>query len=206
MRTLPGAIMSKASLRRLLSKLTALALSTSAVGPAAAEAVREAPGLDAPDPGDAPGPGDALDDADFDASVPIDREHLDVRDAAATLGRKLALAMGPAALTGARATGQAGPTTGLRPLCATHLAASWSLSSDPLRRLAIAHALEWAFPLVGDALVIEHLSYDPDPAIRAAAARAAWSRRHAGGDLGVLARLSRDPDPAVRAIAGSARV
>jgi hypothetical protein len=203
--TLSGANMSKASLRRLLSKLTALALSTSTVGPAAAEPARAAPGLDAPDSGDAGDPGgDEVDDADFDASVPIDRGHLDVHDAAAVLGRKLALAMGPAGLTGApRGTGRAPP--GLRPLSATHLAASWSLAADPLRRLAVAHALEWVFPLVGDALVIDHLSRDPDPAVRVAAARAAWARRHTGGDLGVLARLSHDPDPAVRAVAGSAR-
>jgi hypothetical protein len=93
----------------------------------------------------------------------------------------------------------------LRPLSATHLAATWSLSEDPLRRLAVGHALEWPFALVGDALVIDHLSRDEDPAIRAASARAAWSRRLTGGDAGVLERLSRDPDPEVRAIAASAR-
>src|SRR5262249_21512666 len=128
--------MSKVSLRRLLSKLTAIALSTSAVGPAGAEPVIDPPGLDA-------------DDVDFDASVQIDREHLDARDAASALGRTLALALAE-----------------VRPLSATYLAASWSLSGDPLRRLAVAHALEWTFPLVGDALVIDHLSHDSDPAIR----------------------------------------
>ena len=166
--------MSTVSLRRLLSKLTALALSTSSVGPAAADAMREAPTLDA-------------DDSDLDASLQIDREHLDARDAASALGRGLALALAE-----------------MRPLSATYLAASWSLSGDAVRRLAVAHALEWAFPLVGDALVIDHLSHDGDPAIRAAAARAAWARRQAGGDPGVLARLSQDPDPQVRSVAGSA--
>lgn len=157
--------MSQVSLRSLLSKLTALALSTSAVGPATGEPVVEPAGLDADD-----------------------REHLDAHDAASALGRGLALALAE-----------------VRPLSATYLAASWSLSVDPLRRLAIAHALEWAFPLVGDALVIDHLSRDGDPAIRAAVARAAWARRSTGGDLGVLARLSADPDPRVRAVATSAR-
>jgi hypothetical protein len=166
---------SHVSLRRLLSKLTAIALSTSAIGPADAEPVREPPRLDA-------------DDTDFDAGLTIDREHLDAHDAASALGRSLALALGE-----------------MRPLSATHLAATWTLSGDPLRRLAVAHALEWSFPLVGDALVIDHLSYDGDPAIRAAVARAAWARRHGGGDPGVLARLSDDPDPVVRAVASAAR-
>jgi hypothetical protein len=80
-------------------------------------------------------------------------EQLDGPAAAAALGRSLALAE-------------------VRPLSATYLAASWSLSVDPLRRQAIAHALEWAFPLVGDALVIDHLSHDADPAIRTVATSA----------------------------------
>jgi hypothetical protein len=185
MLTLPGGDMSKVSLRRLLSKLTALALSTSAVGPAVA-AERAIPEVDvtAREAGEAPD----LDDRDFDASLPIDREHLDARDAACMLGRGLALALGD-----------------MRPLSATHLVATWSLSGDALRRLAVAHALEWTFPLVGDAVAIDHLSRDDQPEIRAAAARAAWSRRGSGGDLGVLARLALDADPAVRAVADSAR-
>jgi hypothetical protein len=174
--------MSKVSLRRLLSRLAALALSTSSatsfIGPAAA-----AP----PEAGDAADIDVDEDDADLDASLPIDREQLEARDAAAALGRSLALALGE-----------------LRPLTATHLAATWSLSSDPLRRLAVAHALEWTFPLVGDALVIDHLSRDADPQVRAASARAAWARRP-GGDPGVLARLSLDPDPEVREVATSGR-
>src|SRR6188474_1988518 len=133
--------MSKVSLRRLLSKLTALALSTSAVGPAAADPVRAVP-VD-------------VEDSDLDAGLQIDREQLDADDAAAALGRSLALAL-----------------TELRPLSATQLVASWALSGDALRRLAVAHALEWTFPLVGDALVIDHLSRDGDPAVRAATARA----------------------------------
>jgi len=172
--------MSKVSLRRLLTKLTALALSTS-VAPAAADPARDVPGVDAPDAADP-------DDADLDASLTIDREHLDAHDAATTLGRTLALALGE-----------------LRPLTATHLAATWALSSDPLRKLAVAHALEWSFPLVGAALVVDHLSRDPAPEIRAAAGRAAWARRATGGDPGVLARLSHDPDPDVRAVASAAR-
>jgi hypothetical protein len=168
--------MSKVSVRRLLSKLTALALSTSAVGPAAADAVQDPRGLDVVD----------TEDVELDASLQIDREHLDAKDAASALGRSLALALG-----------------GMRPLSATHLAATWSLATDPVRRLAVAHALERTFLLVGDALVIDHLSHDLDPSIRVAAARAAWARRQTGGDPGVLARLSHDPDPQVRAVAAS---
>jgi hypothetical protein len=167
--------MSKVSLRRLLTRLTALALSTSAIGVAGAETPRSEPRLD-------------VDDSALDASVLIDPGALDARQAGAALGRKLAMALGQ-----------------LRPLSATHLATTWSLSEEPLRRLAVAHALEWPFALVGDALVIDHLSRDDDPVIRAASARAAWARRLSGGDPGVLARLSQDPDPEVRAVAASAR-
>ncbi len=158
------------SLRRLLSRLTALALSTSAVGPAVAK-----PRCDELA-------------AIVDDETEIDREQLDTAAAAAALGRGLALAMGE-----------------LRPIAATQLAATWSLSPDPLRRHALAVALEWPFPLVGDSLVIDHLARDPDPAIRMAAARAAWIRRPTGGDSGVLARLTDDPDPQVRSIAHAAR-
>lgn len=177
MSTLWKGDMSKVSLRRLLSKLTAIALTTSAVGPAAAAPNRE----------DAAFEDDDVDDAELRADLAIDRGQLDTRDAAAELGRSLALALGE-----------------LRPLSATHLVASWSLSTDPVRRLAVAHALAWSFPLVGAATAIDHLSRDDDPAIRAASARAAWARRTTGGDLGVLARLSHDPDPQVREIATSA--
>lgn len=163
--------MPKVPLRRLLSRLTAVALSASPM--AAAAAPRTA--LEPPD----------LEDCVVE-DLPIDREHLDPQDAADALGRGLALALGD-----------------LRPLTATHLATSWSLSEDPLRRLAVAYALEWRFPLVGDAVVIDHLSRDPMPQVRAAAARAAWIRRPQGGDQGVLDRLSDDPDPLVRAIATS---
>ena len=176
--------MSKVSLRRLLSKLTALALSTSAAGPATGEPVRELAGQGTE------GTVDTVDadDSDLDASLQIDREQFDAQDAASALGRSLALALG-----------------GMRPLSATYLAATWTLSSDPVRRLAVAHALEWTFPLVGDALVIDHLSRDPDPKIRMAAARAAWARRTALADATVLARLVDDSDPDVRAVAMSAR-
>lgn len=160
--------MSHLPLRRLLSKLTALALAATGVGPAAAATAAEA-------------------DV-FDADTPIDRGDVDARDAAHALGQSLAQAL-----------------TDLRPLQATQLVATWALSPDPLRRMAVAHALEWTFPLVGDALAIDHLSRDRDPAIRAAAARAAWVRRASGGDPGVLARLADDPEPSVRAIAAAAR-
>ena len=169
--------MSKVSLRRLLSKLTVLALSTGAAIPTAAAAVG------------APETRETTrevvdDDADLDATLPIDREHLDPDDAACALGRGLALAL-------AR----------MRPLSATHIAATWALSNDDVRRLALAHSLEWSFPLVGDGMVLDHLAGDREPAVRAAVARAAWVRRGSGGDLGVLDRLVGDPDPEVRAIA-----
>jgi len=92
----------------------------------------------------------------------------------------------------------------LPPLEATHTACVLALSTDRDRRLAIACALEWAFQLVGDDLVIDHLSADPDARIRRAAARAAWARRAIGGDPGVLARLAHDPDPRVREVAALA--
>jgi hypothetical protein len=175
--------MSKVTLRRLLSRLAAVALSTSATSASAAGAAAVEP----PAPTDRIGNDLEDTDGDLDASLPIDPGQLEARDAAAALGRSLALALGE-----------------LRPLTATHLAATWSLSEDPLRRLAVAHALEWTFPLVGDALVIDHLSRDADPQVRAASARAAWARRPAG-DPGVLARLSLDPDPEVREVATSGR-
>lgn len=156
------------SLRSLVSKVTALAISATAIGVANAE-----PRLD----------------AELTADAPIERDLVsDEREAAFVLSRGLAVAF-----------------TELRPLTATHLAASWALSEDPLRRRAVAHALEWMYPLVGDALVIDHLSRDDDPTIRAAAARAAWIRRSTGGDAGVLSRLAGDPDPDVRAVVAMAR-
>jgi hypothetical protein len=150
------------SLRRLLSKLTLLAVTTTAVTPAVA----------------------TPEDAELDASLALDAGSVDSHTAGTVLGRRLAHALAE-----------------MRPLDATHLAATWSLSSDPVRRLAVASALEWAFPLVGDALVIDHLSRDGDVAIRLASARAAWVRRASGGDLGVLRRLADDPDPEVAAVA-----
>jgi hypothetical protein len=176
--------MPRVSLRRLLSKLTVLALSTSAL--AVASPARSATKACIDEDLD-----DDLDqdlDHDLDDDAPIDREHVDSRDAAAMLGRSLANALSE-----------------VKPLSAIHLATTWALSGDPLRRAAVARSLEWTFPLLGAGAIIEHLSYDADPSIRAAAARAAWVRRTAGGDRGVLDRLALDPDADVRAIALSAR-
>src|SRR5262245_37855271 len=104
------------SLRRLLSKITVLALHGS---PAAAFAT--------------PSPISQADlDDDLEDDAPIDREHVDPDDAAYVLGRNLALAL---------------PT--MKPLVATHLVTTWALSRDPLRRAAIAKALEQPFPLLG---------------------------------------------------------
>jgi len=159
-------------LRRLLSKLTVLALTAA---PAISSAAR-APTVITDD------------DCVLDADLPIDREHLDLHDAAAMLGRSLAQAL-----------------TEVAPLHATQLATTWAVSDHPLRRAAVARALEWTFPLLGDSIIIDHLSRDPDPAIRAASAQAAWVRRGAGGDAGVLDRLATDEDPEVRSIALRAR-
>ena len=160
--------MSKVSLRRLL---TALTLTTTTVASAATPGVCDGPQCQ-----------------DLCGDQPIDTGSVDELDAAATLGRGLALALSE-----------------MRPLGATQLASSWALSEVPMRRLAVAHALEWTFKLVGDDLIIDHLSRDDDPQIRREAARAAWVRRAAGGDPGVLARLADDPDPAVRAVADRGR-
>ena len=89
-------------------------------------------------------------------------------------------------------------------LMATELAAGWAISSDVSCRLAIADALGWRFRLVGDDVVIDHLTRDPDPVIRRAAARAACARRETGGDDHVLERLVDDPDPEVRRLASLA--
>ncbi|MBA3541415.1 MAG: hypothetical protein H0T79_17515 [Deltaproteobacteria bacterium] len=185
--------MPKISLRRLLAKLTALALSTTTAGPALARVDR--PSATTPigqDPSRpvTPEPNELLieDDDELDPELTIDLAQIDPADAAVALGRGLALALDK-----------------MRPMGATYVASSWALSSDGVRRLAIAHALEWTFPLVGDGVVIEHLAQDADPAIRVAAARAAWARRATGGDPGVLERLTADPDPEVRILAISAR-
>jgi len=180
--------MSKISLRRLLSRLTAIALSTSVVAPATAE-----PGQDQEverDDDRCPNDDDAGRDLALElaADLPVDREHVAPPEAALALGRSLALAIDH-----------------MRPLDATHVVATWALATDPVRRLAVAHALAWPFPLVGDDVAIDHLSRDPDPSIRTAAARAAWMRRSRGADEGVIDRLTVDPDPGVRAGATSAR-
>lgn len=174
MRTLPPtAPMPKISLRRLLSRLAAIALSTTAIGAASADATPV--GADQ---------ADADADVLLTADVPIDPDYIDPPDAAAALGRSLALAVGR-----------------MRPIEATQLVASWAMSSDPVRRLAVAHSLEWQYKLVGDGMVIDHLARDPDPAIRMEIARAAWVRRGVADVYGALARLIEDPDPEVRAVA-----
>jgi hypothetical protein len=136
-------------LRRLLSKLTVLALSASPATVAARN--NEVPCTDnqATDEGD----------IELDDDVPIDREHIDPADAAFVLGRGLAKALSE-----------------MRELDAIRLSTTWALSTDPMRRAGIACALEWPFRLMPDRLILEHLSQDPDPLIRSACARAAWIR------------------------------
>jgi hypothetical protein len=164
------------SLRRLLSKLTVLALSASPATAAAVEAEEKETCAE------------CAREFGLDDDIPIDREQIDADDAALVLGRSLAKALSE-----------------MREIDAVHLATTWALSKDATRRAGIAHALEWPFRLVPDSLIIEHLSRDEDPLIRGACARAAWTRRTGGGDAGVLARLVEDPDPEVRAIAARAR-
>ncbi|MBA3453532.1 MAG: hypothetical protein H0T42_10605 [Deltaproteobacteria bacterium] len=154
--------MPKVSLRSLLARLTAIALSTTAVGTATAD--------------------DST--VELTADVAIDPDVIDPSDAAAALGRGLALAV-------AR----------MRPIEATHLVTTWAMSEDPMRRLAVAHSLEWQFKLIGDGVVIDHLAQDPDPLVRIEIARAAWVRRGVADVYGALARLIEDPDPDVRAVA-----
>ena len=168
--------MRRISLRRLLSKLTVLALSASPLANAATVSKGNAPRIRIED------------DIDLDDDSPIDREHVGEHDAAIMLGRGLATALSE-----------------LPALDAIHLATTWALSEDQVRRTAVARSLEWMFPLVGDSIIIDHLSRDADPEIRAATARAAWIRRSTGGDPGVLERLTHDIDPEVRSIALHAR-
>lgn len=118
------------------------------------------------------------------APPPIGEVSIVHESTAAIMGRSLALTLSE-----------------LPPLEATHLATGWALSPDRIRRAAVAESLEWAFPLIPDAAIIEHLSRDPDPRIRAACLRAAWVRRMPAA----VARLADDPDPEVRAIAARAR-
>ena len=89
----------------------------------------------------------------------------------------------------------------LDPFDATAAACELALARDTSRRLAIAAALEWSFPLVGAGTVLDHLAADPDRHVRRAAARAALARGLVGADPGLRARLAGDPDPAVRLIA-----
>lgn len=168
-------------LRAMLSRFAACATLTAAAA---------SPALAASAPADVETPtGTSCDDCDcLDDEAVVEVGHLDAGDAAVILGRGLARALEAA-----------------RPLAATQVASTWATSDDPVRRLALAHALEWSFRLVGDSLMIDHLSRDPSPAVRAASARAAWLRRATGGDDGVLARLATDPDDTVRTIAITAR-
>ncbi len=158
------------SLRRLLSKLTVLALSASSAAAGAMPSPISEVAADF--------------DHDLDEDLPIDREHIDTEDAALVLARGLAQALSE-----------------MRQLDAIHLATSWALSTDPLRRAAVARSLEWSFQLLPDELILDHLSRDADPLIRAACARAAWIRRASGVDPAILNRLANDPEPEVRAIA-----
>ena len=109
----PTAPMPKVSLRRLLSRLAAIALSTTAIGAASAEC--HTGGADE---------ADADADVLLTADVPIDPDYIDPPDAAAALGRSLALAR-----------------RSMRPIEATQLVATWAMSDRsgaPARRRALA--------------------------------------------------------------------
>jgi hypothetical protein len=80
------------------------------------------------------------------------------------------------------------------PLDATRIAATDATAAAPEVRRAVADALAWVFPLVGDGLILEHLATDERPEVRLAVARAAHTRRA----FAVLERLTHDPDPEVR--------
>ena len=87
-------------------------------------------------------------DEELTDDLPIDREHLGAAEAAAAIGRNL-------------------PLGAMHPLTATQLATTWALSGDPVRRAAIAYALETASPL-GARTILDHLSRDADPVVRTA--------------------------------------
>jgi hypothetical protein len=141
-------LMGSLNLRSMLSRLTAFAIyAGSAAAPAAA-----ATAVEAPEEADCA-------ECGLEDDTPIDRQGLDADQAAEVIGRSLAMALKEA-----------------RPLAATQVASTWAVSADPLRRLAVAHALEWKFRLVGDDLILDHLVQDPEPSVQSAATRAAWAR------------------------------
>jgi hypothetical protein len=78
------------------------------------------------------------------------------------------------------------------PFDATRTAAAGALSDRVEVRRALGEALTWIFPLLGDDVVIDHLSRDADVEVRFAAVRAAHARLAPGDDTGVLARLCDD--------------
>lgn len=89
----------------------------------------------------------------------------------------------------------------LPPLHQMGAAADLALSPETPERLALAGALSWEFPVVGEQALLDHLSRDPEAGVRAATARAAWIRRATQLDTQVLHRLLGDDDPEVRAAA-----
>jgi hypothetical protein len=84
----------------------------------------------------------------------------------------------------------------------TEIIAGWATAASPRLRLAIARALRYAPPAVGDRSAIEVLSRDPDPDVRVAVVEAAWLRRREAPDrfIRVLEALADDPDPMVRSV------
>lgn len=65
----------------------------------------------------------------------------------------------------------------MSPFDATRTAAIAAVSRSVSVRRALAEALVSRFPLVGDDLVLDQLSRDPDPRVRTSASRAADIRR-----------------------------
>ncbi|HUJ62644.1 MAG TPA: hypothetical protein VLX92_29280 [Kofleriaceae bacterium] len=162
--------MRKISLPRVLSRLTVLALASSAAATPAIAAASSAQSSE--------------DDAELDADVSIDREQLDPRDAAAILGRGLACALGemkPIAATYLATSWALSEDALHRAAVASALEWAFPLSADgaviehlshdtdPRIRIACARAAWVRRASGGDHGVLARLVDDPDPDVRAVA-------------------------------------
>lgn len=156
----------KVSLRGLLARLTTIALTTGALGTAAASPATSERELD-------------------DLTDPeIDREHVEPDDAAVALGRGLALALGemrPLAATQLAATWSTSPDDLRRLALANALEWTFKLvgdglvidqlsrDADPAIRAAAARAAWIRRASGGDLGVLDRLADDPDPQVRSVA-------------------------------------
>ena len=156
----------KVSPRGLLARLTTIALTTGALGTAAASPATSERELD-------------------DLTDPeIDREHVEPDDAAVALGRGLALALGemrPLAATQLAATWSTSPDDLRRLALANALEWTFKLvgdglvidqlsrDADPAIRAAAARAAWIRRASGGDLGVLDRLADDPDPQVRSVA-------------------------------------